>query len=54
MFRAMHPRFLVRGTFRCVITVDRIQRSDLKPARQKISRRGAGKAADVIADEREP
>ncbi len=52
VFRAVHPRFLVRGAFCGVVTVNRIQRSDLKPARQQISRRGASKAADVITNER--
>src|SRR5258707_847843 len=54
VFRAVHPWLLVRSAFCGVVTVNRIQRSDLEPARQQIGRRRTGKAADVIADEREP
>ena len=48
----MHPRLLVRRTLCGVIAINGIQRSDLEPASQQISRRRTGKTSNVVTDER--
>ena len=49
LFRPVHPRLLIVGPNRSVISVNWLEGPDLKPLGQQICLRRAGKAADVRA-----